>query len=677
LDSESAVENPLPERIDMTIQLLIVEDESIIAKDLERNVKKRGYQVVGIAGSGQEALQMALELHPDLILMDIRLNGTMDGVEAAIRIQEQANVPVIYLTSHSDERTLERAKATQPVGYLVKPIDYLTLQASIEVAVYTHNIRTQLAESEMQYRTVLRTMLDGFILMDSTGHFVDTNEAFCNLLGYTREEILQMSLGDIEDAESVEFGQRLGEIIGLGADRFETCYRHKNGEKVDVDASVNYLKDKKRFCVFVRDITEQKRNRQKILQLNEDLSAQVEENARLYEEERKQRQLAETLVKASEALATSLDTDAVLDLILEQIGHVIENDVTNIVLMDDEKNTRTVRSRGYDTFQADVFIESFIFPLGGLNIRKQIIKTGKAIVVPDVAEDPRWSKTGAAWLRSYVAAPIRIQKKVIGFINVGSSLPGFYDESHACHLQTFAHQAAVAFQNARFFQEAQAHAERLQSLSRQLLGVQETERRYIARELHDEIGQALTATSLILQGIQSLGELDLVKARIKESLAVLNLALQQVRKMSLDLHPALLDDLGLIPALRWCADREAKWGDFQVQVQATEIKNLSEDVKLVCFRVAQEALTNVSRHAKAQHVTLELQKRKGAAHLTIHDDGRGFNVQEAMNSAIRGDSLGLLGMKERVMLVNGELEITSTPESGTQIHARFPIGAQK
>jgi PAS domain S-box-containing protein len=658
----------------MAIRLLIVEDEVIIAKDLERHLQKWGYQVDGIATSGEEALQLILDLRPDLVLMDIRLGGKIDGIETAARIYELFDIPVIYLTAHADTNTLERAKLTRPLGYLMKPVDFSTLYPSIEMALYTHSIGKRLAESELQHKTILGTMLDGFMLVDEKGKFRDVNDAFCQMMGYTRDEMLCFSLSDLEERESsTEIELHIEKVKTNGSDRFETCYRRKDGTTIDLDISVTHIKDKQCFFAFARDITERKNNQERILQLNSELLNHVQENARLYQAERRQRELAETLVKASEALASSLDTNAVLDLILEQIGRVIRNDVCNIMLIDEHQNAQAVRSRGYNTFKADVFIEAFVFPLSGLSIRKQITKTGQAIVVPDIAEDPRWAKAGAAWLRSYIAAPISIQKKVIGFINIGSSLPGVYDQSHADHLQTFAHQAAVAFQNARFYQEAQANATRLQSLSHQLLNIQETERRYLARELHDEIGQALTAASMILQGVQVLDDLNLIQARIKDSCAILSLALQQVRKIALDLHPSLLDDLGLIPALRWYADREAKWGGFKVQVRAKEIKNLPDDIKLVCFRITQEALTNISRHAKADNVTVQIWKRSGRLHLYIQDNGQGFNVQETLNNATQGQSLGLLGMKERVMLVGGDIDIISRPNSGTEIHARIPF----
>jgi signal transduction histidine kinase len=347
----------------------------------------------------------------------------------------------------------------------------------------------------------------------------------------------------------------------------------------------------------------------------------------LYQAEREQRELAETLIEASQILVSTLNVNVVLDRILEQVSRIVKNDVSNIMLIEGDRSD-VVRSRGYEYFDAGTFIDTFVFPLSGMSIRRQIIETGEPIVVPDVRMDPRWTTpTDAAWLRSYIAAPISIQNKVIGFINVGISMPGFYGPVHAKWLLAFAHQAAIAFQNARLFEETRKAAGHLEVLSRRLLGIQETERSYIARELHDEVGQTLTAAIYSLQAIQRLQEASPFQAKLDECMAIVDLTLQQVRNMSLDLHPSILDDLGLVPALRWFVDRETQWGGFSAQVVADAMdERLLAEIELVCFRVVQEALTNVTRHARAKHVTVDLWKRGSELHLVVRDDGVGFNV---------------------------------------------------
>lgn len=296
-------------------------------------------------------------------------------------------------------------------------------------------------------------------------------------------------------------------------------------------------------------------------------------------------------------------------------------------------------------------------------------------MVPDVRDDPRWnSSSEEAWLRSYIAVPISIQNEVVGLINVGISMPGYYTHSHAQRLLAFAYQAAIAFQNPRLFEETKKNADQLEVLSGRLLEIQETERRVIARELHDEVGQGLTAVQLNLQALLRSVDVASCHTEIQNCVEIVEVILKQVRNISLDLHPSLLDDLGLVPAIRWLVDREAQWFGFSARVNADRLKiRLPAWIELVCYRVVQEALTNVARHAQAQNVSIELWKRGSDAHLVVRDDGVGFNVPETMENVVKGSSLGLLGMRERVALVKGDIEFNSAPGEGTEIHARFPL----
>jgi signal transduction histidine kinase len=306
-----------------------------------------------------------------------------------------------------------------------------------------------------------------------------------------------------------------------------------------------------------------------------------------------------------------------------------------------------------------------------------MLTTGETVIVPDTRTDPLWVPTpGTTWLCSYAAAPIRVQDKTLGFLNVDSATPGFYGAHHAERLKMFADQAAIALTNAQLYQAAQETALRLQTTSNRLLKAQETERRSIARELHDEIGQTLTAVKINLQAVQRASDLSAQASILDESITVIERALQQVRNLSLDLHPSLLDDLGLVPALRWYMHRQAERAGFAVTVVADSLEaHLPPDLEIVCFRVVQEALTNVARHARAQHVLVELRQSDTQLELVIRDDGVGFDVPSALERAARGASLGLRGMEERVTLVGGQMEIESVLTHGTEIRARFPLVA--
>jgi PAS domain S-box-containing protein len=218
------------------------------------------------------------------------------------------------------------------------------------------------------------------------------------------------------------------------------------------------------------------------------------------------------------------------------------------------------------------------------------------------------------------------------------------------------------------------YSRKLQVLSRRLVEAQETERRNIARELHDEIGQALTVTQLNLQAMLQSPAADGLTPRLNESLEEVERVLEQVHDISLDLRPSILDDLGLEPALRWYTERQAALVELKVGFHADRLEQrLDPMIETECFRVAQEALTNVVRHAQAKAVTVELRKEDGQLHLRVRDDGVGFDVTPVREQAVRGASLGLLSMEERALLAGGGLEFKSNPGQGTEVHAWFPL----
>ena len=218
------------------------------------------------------------------------------------------------------------------------------------------------------------------------------------------------------------------------------------------------------------------------------------------------------------------------------------------------------------------------------------------------------------------------------------------------------------------------YSRKLQVLSRRLVEAQETERRNIARELHDEIGQALTVIQLNLQVMLQAPDAQALAPRLNESLKVVERVLEQVQDISLDLRPSILDDLGLEPALRWYTDRQAALVDLKVGFHADRLEQrLDPVIETECFRVAQEALTNVVRHAQAKAVTVELRQEDGQLHLCVCDDGIGFDVAVIREKAVRGASLGLLSMEERAVLAGGRLEFNSVRGRGTEVHAWFPL----
>ncbi|TAH37299.1 MAG: PAS domain S-box protein [Planctomycetota bacterium] len=209
---------------------------------------------------------------------------------------------------------------------------------------------------------------------------------------------------------------------------------------------------------------------------------------------------------------------------------------------------------------------------------------------------------------------------------------------------------------------------RLQALSRRLVQLQEQERRSIARELHDEIGQLLTGLKLLLESAgQGSGDLA---GRLQEAQAVLNDLMSRVRTLSMNLRPAMLDDLGLLPALLWLIQRYQAQTAIQVTLVHTGLEErLPADVETTAYRITQEALTNVARHARTQHARVTLRALPGRLLLTVEDEGAGFDPERAHAAA----SSGLNGMRERALLLGGSLSIDSTPDRGTTLRVELPV----
>lgn len=247
----------------MRTKILIVEDESITAMDLENILQRLGYEVVGISSRGDEAIQNVDKLRPDLVLMDITLKGDMDGIEATWKIQTHFDIPVIYLTAYSDFNTLKRAKSTKPYGFLTKPVNPDGLQASIETALYNYDLDKRLRESEEKYRQIVETANEGIWALDENFKTTFVNQRMAEMLGYTVEEMMARHFTffileeDVKDHHVKIKSRKLGNSA-----QFEGKLRHKNGSDIYVTASTTSLKDGsgayKGSITMFTDITERK-----------------------------------------------------------------------------------------------------------------------------------------------------------------------------------------------------------------------------------------------------------------------------------------------------------------------------------------------------------------------------------------------------------------------------------
>jgi PAS domain S-box-containing protein len=220
--------------------------------------------------------------------------------------------------------------------------------------------------------------------------------------------------------------------------------------------------------------------------------------------------------------------------------------------------------------------------------------------------------------------------------------------------------------------------EATRTYSRRLVEAQEAERQSIARELHDQIGQVLTAVKINLHSLQPSGETASLP-RIAESIAIVDEALGRVRDLSLELRPALLDDLGLAAALRWYVDRYSQRTSISAEVASNlqTDERLRRELETACFRIAQEALTNIARHARATRVSVQLKLSKNELLLVVRDDGVGFDARRLLKNGFSLSTMGLRGMEERALAVGGDLKIGSAPTRGTEIRVSFPLKSKR
>jgi two-component system sensor histidine kinase UhpB len=221
----------------------------------------------------------------------------------------------------------------------------------------------------------------------------------------------------------------------------------------------------------------------------------------------------------------------------------------------------------------------------------------------------------------------------------------------------------------------QEHRKLLQKMSEQVLAAQEDERKRIARELHDETAQALTTLLIRLKILEKARTATEMRGQIDELRELTAQTLEAVRKMAVELRPATLDDLGLLAALEAYTESYRSRIPVRVSFNADGFEDregrLPPQIELVLYRVVQEALTNVAKHANAQEVRVALSRRPEDVVATVIDDGQGFKVEDMMLSRERG--LGLFGMQERLALVRGQLVIDSAPDRGTTVNARVPL----
>ncbi len=387
------------------------------------------------------------------------------------------------------------------------------------------------------------------------------------------------------------------------------------------------------------------------------------------DQEKQRRSEAEILRQAIAVINSSLNLERVLNSILEHLEEVVPFDSASIFLSEGGQlrvaalsgQTRHLKSLGENiNKKAGLFalLEGAFAP----------------VILADAQAHPlyqHWSSDGPDMIHGWMGVPLVAYEHEVGCLMLNSWDPDVYTGDHARMAQSFASQAAVAIENARLFEQVRAGRERLQGLSKKLVEVQEGERRFLAHELHDEIGQMLTGLQFTLEMGKRVGEAERVQT-LNDAQELVRQLMAQVRELSLNLRPAMLDDLGLLPALKGHFQRYQELTGIQVQFEYENLEmRFPGDIEVTAFRVAQEALTNVARYAGTQTAQVRVLNNGEELLIEVIDQGRGFDTYITHNSS---QAFGITGMRERAYLVGGRFEIESQPGAGTRVFAALPVG---
>jgi signal transduction histidine kinase len=278
----------------------------------------------------------------------------------------------------------------------------------------------------------------------------------------------------------------------------------------------------------------------------------------------------------------------------------------------------------------------------------------------------------------HVSIPLKTKTRIVGQLNIAFSNEDSIRQLDLELLQAVGPQLGVAIENARLWEEVQQKEALRAGLLKKVVLAQEEERRRIARELHDEMGQALTSLLIglkVTEGTLASPEAKTVNNEMKATVAQL---FDSVHNLALELRPSLLDDLGLVPALSNYVRKWPALSGVQIDFAATGMAGLRlpREIETTLYRVVQEALTNVVRHAQAQRASVLLERRGNSVVAIVEDNGRGFNVAEVRSEQGTRQRLGLYGLQERASLIGGQFTVESTIGRGTTVYVEVPLSGE-
>jgi signal transduction histidine kinase len=381
------------------------------------------------------------------------------------------------------------------------------------------------------------------------------------------------------------------------------------------------------------------------------------ENARLYESATRWSRQLESLNEVANALVTEFELERLLQLVAERLQRLLGASMVTIALPHgDAARIEAAAGAGADT---NVGLQ-----IAAHSKTMRVLARKRSERVDSVLDDPEMDHASARRLgmRTALYVPLVLRDEAIGVITAQDKVgaDARFTEDDLRLAEVFAQRAAVAVDLSRRV---------ARDVLRRVVAAQEEERRRLARELHDETGQALTSILLGLRTVEEASDEHELHRAVETVRDLVRSTLQDVRRLAVELRPAALDDFGLVPALERLTGSFAEHTGIHVDFEASlPPGRLPSEVETVFYRIVQEALTNVAKHARARTLSVVLTRKGDSLSAVVEDDGAGFDQRK-----VRDEGLGILGMRERVSLVGGRLTIESRPGAGTAVVAEVPL----
>lgn len=520
-------------------------------------------------------------------------------------------------------------------------------------------------KSEQNFRSIIENSQEGMALIDGDGRIIEWNPGLEEIVGLSKMDVLGLHYWEAflrlapNNRSPLAAPYRLKELLPVllreNQDRLpEIRIKRLDGSERVVHLLTFVIKSNESTMVggIFRDVTEQILTKQSMIRYAERLKILYEIDHDILR--------AGSLKGLSEIMLVRLQR---LSKCRKASILILEQSEVEPVLLSMDFKGETIWGPG-----VRLSLENYQIP--------KEFASGKEYLIDDLSKSSELSQVyrdmEKEGIRSYLSLPLLAQGELIGSINLSSESPGYFSQEIVKVIRQVTNHFAAAIYQARLYKQLGENREQLRQLAQRLVLVQEEERRHLSRELHDDTGQELTALkimlSLIFQDLPQ--EYPQLRSGLEEAINLTNMVMEKIRSLAQGLRPPVLDAVGLVPALEeLCKDFSRRTG-LILTYKADQMPVFPESLNICLYRVLQEGLTNIAKHAKAREIKVQLIRDGETIYLSVEDDGVGFsqNGEEGLNRK----GLGLIGMQERLNALGGGFEIQTETGKGTRIIASIP-----